>query len=44
MLNKGGVKAAEHFFVSDDPEKFKTLGESFLGKKICNVKVIRDFL
>ncbi len=43
MLNKSGVKAAEHFFVSDAPEKFKILGENFLGKKIRNVKVIRDF-
>lgn len=44
MLKGNAGKGGEHFFVSDDPDRFKELGGKFLGRKIENVDVIKDFL
>lgn len=37
-LRANGKKAKRHFFVSDGPEKFRKIGERFLGKPIEHVK------
>ncbi|MHB1661295.1 MAG: glutamate racemase [bacterium] len=39
MLKAGAEKGGELFFVSDDMEKFKELGEKFLGRPIENVSL-----
>lgn len=45
MLNTILDKPFEKYYVSDDPEKFKLLGSSFLGKNITeDIEVIIDFL
>jgi glutamate racemase len=45
MLNTILDKPFEKYYVSDDPEKFKLLGNNFLGKNITeDVEVIIDFL
>lgn len=44
MLNNSPVKGGEHFFVSDDPDRFKQLGEKFLNFKIKNINVVKYFL
>ncbi|MCL4322397.1 MAG: glutamate racemase [Deltaproteobacteria bacterium] len=44
MLKDGATKGSELFFVSDDLEKFKELGERFLGRKIENVSIVNQFL
>lgn len=44
-LSRNDPKPASYrFFVSDDPEKFKVLGESFLGEKIHYVESINHAL
>lgn len=44
QLNSPLSNGSNHlFFVSEDPEKFQTLGESFLGKKIKDVKLHKDY-
>ncbi|MCL4542936.1 MAG: glutamate racemase [Deltaproteobacteria bacterium] len=40
ILKDGTGMGNESFFVTDDPEKFKGLGEKFLGRAIKNVAVI----
>ncbi len=40
MLKKAG-KGKYKFFVSDSPEKFKAIGNKFLGNKIQNVKKVK---
>lgn len=39
-LAKEGGEAQYHFYVSDDPQKFKKLGETFLGAPIPHVEAI----
>jgi glutamate racemase len=40
MANPGRGKPAYKFYVSDDPKKFKALGETFLGTPIDHVEAI----
>jgi len=40
LLRNSSKKAGYSFYVSDAPEKFKTLGSFFLGQKIKNVKLV----
>ncbi len=44
MLKDEAKNGSELFFVSDDLEKFKELGEKFLGRKIENVNIVNQFL
>ncbi len=44
MLRDSSVRGDERFFVSDDPGRFKTLGEKFLGFGIKTINVITCFL
>ncbi|MDA8053819.1 MAG: glutamate racemase [Deltaproteobacteria bacterium] len=44
MLKDEAKNGGELFFVSDDLEKFKELGEKFLGRKIENVNIVNQFL
>ncbi|RZD13917.1 MAG: glutamate racemase [Candidatus Acidulodesulfobacterium ferriphilum] len=44
MLKDEAKNGSELFFVSDDLEKFKELGEKFLGRKIENVSIVNQFL
>ncbi len=44
MLKDEAKNGSELFFVSDDLEKFKELGEKFLGRKIENVNIVSQFL
>lgn len=44
-LEKGDVVVGEHrFCVSDDPEKFRTLGQAFLGQPIHSVEHVAQAL
>ena len=40
IANKGRLKGKERFFVSDEPERFKIIGEKFLGKKLPKVRKV----
>lgn len=44
MLKDDAKIGNESFFVTDDPEKFKKLGEKFLDRTIENVTVVSQFL
>ena len=44
MLKSDAKIGNESFFVTDDPEKFKGLGEKFLGSAIKSVVVVSQFL
>ncbi len=44
MLKNEAKNGSELFFVSDDLEKFKELGEKFLGRKIEDVNIVNQFL
>lgn len=46
MLNTVNTNSSEKFFVTDDPNKFKILGENFLNRNIAmdDIKLIKDFL
>ncbi len=44
MLKSDAKIGNESFFVTDDPEKFKGLGEKFLGRAIKSVVVVSQFL
>jgi glutamate racemase len=39
---KGGGPAHYHFWVSDEPNKFKGLAKRFLGYPLKNVRKVRD--
>jgi len=38
MLRAGGGEPEREFYVTDDPEKFRSVGERFLGQGIENIK------
>lgn len=40
LLNTSGGAGIREFFVTDSPEKFKTIGERFLGEPIQHIKKI----
>ncbi len=42
LSNRRRDQQATHFYVSDEPEQFRTLGERFLGKSIRSVAKIGD--
>ena len=40
LLNTSGDASSREFYVTDSPEKFKTVGERFLGERIHRIKKI----
>ena len=43
LSNRRKEQQATHFYVSDEPEQFRTLGERFLGRSIQSVAKVGDF-
>ncbi|PKL52161.1 MAG: glutamate racemase [Nitrospira bacterium HGW-Nitrospira-1] len=41
LLNTSGDNISREFYVTDSPEKFKTVGERFLGEHIQHIKKIK---
>ena len=40
LLNTSGGNIIREFYVTDSPDKFKTIGERFLGEPIQHIKKI----
>jgi len=40
LLNTSGDNRRREFYVTDSPEKFRTVGEKFLGEPIHHIKKI----
>ena len=40
LLSRGGA-ASQHFYVTDVPQRFRTVGERFLGHPLTNVEIVK---
>jgi len=40
LLSRGGA-ASRHFYVTDVPQRFRTVGERFLGHPLTNVEIVK---
>jgi len=41
LLNREPVPASQHFYVTDVPQRFQTVGERFLGRPLSQVEIVK---
>lgn len=41
LLNRETALATQHFYVTDVPQRFQTVGERFLGHPLANVEIVK---